>query len=45
MILGYNVTDTMRKGVVDIDVYVNGSTPNVFLAGQAAVLGGELLIP
>uniref|UniRef100_A0A914EIF7 Phosphate transporter n=1 Tax=Acrobeloides nanus TaxID=290746 RepID=A0A914EIF7_9BILA len=38
--VGYNVTDTMRKGVVDIEVYVNGSTPKIFLAGQVSVLGG-----
>uniref|UniRef100_A0A915A5L6 Phosphate transporter n=1 Tax=Parascaris univalens TaxID=6257 RepID=A0A915A5L6_PARUN len=36
--IGYNVTDTMRKEVVDVKLYVNH--PKVLFVGQIAVLGG-----
>ncbi|PAV56237.1 hypothetical protein WR25_15685 [Diploscapter pachys] len=37
VLVGYNVIDTMRKGVVDVAVYQNSS--DEFLVGQVAVLG------
>uniref|UniRef100_A0A915A2X1 Phosphate transporter n=1 Tax=Parascaris univalens TaxID=6257 RepID=A0A915A2X1_PARUN len=38
LLVGYNVTDTMRKEVVDVKLYVNH--PKVLFVGQIAVLGG-----
>lgn len=38
ILVGYNVTDTMRKGVIDVELYNN--TPKEFLYGQVAILGG-----
>uniref|UniRef100_F1L2S2 Phosphate transporter n=1 Tax=Ascaris suum TaxID=6253 RepID=F1L2S2_ASCSU len=38
LLVGYNVTDTMRKEVVDIKLYVN--QPKVLFVGQVAILGG-----
>lgn len=36
---GYNVIDTMRKGVVNTTVY--SDTPKELLVGQVAILGGS----
>uniref|UniRef100_A0A915PSD6 Phosphate transporter n=1 Tax=Setaria digitata TaxID=48799 RepID=A0A915PSD6_9BILA len=38
ILVGYNVTDTMRKGVIDVELYNN--TPKDLLIGQVAILGG-----
>ncbi|KAL3082780.1 hypothetical protein niasHS_010582 [Heterodera schachtii] len=38
VLVGYNVTDAMRKEVVNIDLYMDH--PNQFLLGQLAILGG-----
>ncbi|KAE9548857.1 hypothetical protein FO519_007935 [Halicephalobus sp. NKZ332] len=38
VLVGYNVTDTMRKLVVDIDLYKD--EPEVLLVGEVALLGG-----
>ncbi|EJD75165.1 phosphate transporter [Loa loa] len=38
ILVGYNVTDTMRKGVIDLDLYNN--TPKELLVGQVAILAG-----
>uniref|UniRef100_A0A8R1TYN8 Phosphate transporter n=2 Tax=Onchocerca TaxID=6281 RepID=A0A8R1TYN8_ONCVO len=38
ILVGYNVTDTMRKGVIDVELYNN--TPKELLVGQVAILGG-----
>ncbi|KAF1750785.1 hypothetical protein GCK72_017336 [Caenorhabditis remanei] len=38
VLVGYNVIDTMRKGVVDVAVYNNSAGD--FLIGQVAALGG-----
>lgn len=38
VLVGYNVIDTMRKGVVDVAVYNNSAGD--FLIGQVATLGG-----
>uniref|UniRef100_A0AC35GUT1 Phosphate transporter n=1 Tax=Panagrolaimus sp. PS1159 TaxID=55785 RepID=A0AC35GUT1_9BILA len=38
VLVGYNVSDTMRKLVVDIDLYKN--VPKTLLLGQVAVLAG-----
>ncbi|VDM94719.1 unnamed protein product, partial [Onchocerca ochengi] len=36
--LGYNVTDTVRKGVIDLTLYVD--KPKEIFVGQIAILGG-----
>ncbi|KHN80748.1 Sodium-dependent phosphate transporter 2 [Toxocara canis] len=38
LLVGYNVTDTIRKGVVDVQLYDN--QPKVLFLGQLAILGG-----
>ncbi|VDD96725.1 unnamed protein product [Enterobius vermicularis] len=38
ILVGYNVTDTMRKGVVDTQSFAK--TPKTLLLGQVAILGG-----
>lgn len=38
LILGYNVTDTMRKGVIDVHMY--NDTPKELFVGEVAILGG-----
>uniref|UniRef100_A0A0R3RYY9 Phosphate transporter n=1 Tax=Elaeophora elaphi TaxID=1147741 RepID=A0A0R3RYY9_9BILA len=38
ILVGYNVTDTMRKGVIDLSLYDN--TPKELLVGQVAILAG-----
>ncbi|GMR56752.1 hypothetical protein PMAYCL1PPCAC_26947 [Pristionchus mayeri] len=38
VLVGYSVTDTMRKSVVDISIY--NDTPKELLYGQVATLGG-----
>ncbi|CAO4380273.1 unnamed protein product [Caenorhabditis nigoni] len=38
VLVGYNVIDTMRKGVVDVAVYNNSAGD--FMVGQVAALGG-----
>ncbi|VDN54478.1 unnamed protein product [Dracunculus medinensis] len=38
LLVGYNVTDTVRKSVVNIELYNN--TPKDLLVGQVAILGG-----
>lgn len=38
VLVGYNVIDTMRRGVVDVAVYNNSAGD--FMVGQVAVLGG-----
>ncbi|KAI1719404.1 phosphate transporter family domain-containing protein [Ditylenchus destructor] len=41
VLIGFSVTDTMRKHVVDINLYKE--EPEVLLAGQVAILGGSSL--
>lgn len=38
ILVGYNVTDTMRKSVVEIGLYTNSQAE--FMLGQIAILGG-----
>ncbi|KAK6755917.1 hypothetical protein RB195_014357 [Necator americanus] len=38
VLVGWSVTDTMRKGVIDTDQYL--STPKALMLGQVAILGG-----
>ncbi|GMT08758.1 hypothetical protein PFISCL1PPCAC_55, partial [Pristionchus fissidentatus] len=38
ILVGYSVTDTMRKSVVDVSIY--NDTPKELLLGQVATLGG-----
>ncbi|CAG9538772.1 unnamed protein product [Cercopithifilaria johnstoni] len=38
ILVGYNVTDTMRKSVIDLNLYNN--TPIELLVGQVAILAG-----
>uniref|UniRef100_A0A158R5T5 Phosphate transporter n=1 Tax=Syphacia muris TaxID=451379 RepID=A0A158R5T5_9BILA len=39
LLVGYNVTDTMRKGVVDMDTFAHES--DKLFVGQTAILGGS----
>ncbi|VBB31945.1 unnamed protein product, partial [Acanthocheilonema viteae] len=38
ILVGYNVTDTIRKDVIDLSLYYN--TPRELLVGQVAILAG-----
>ncbi|KAK0409974.1 hypothetical protein QR680_004873 [Steinernema hermaphroditum] len=38
VLVGYNVTDTMRKGVIDVAIYKDD--PKALEVGQVAILGG-----
>uniref|UniRef100_A0A8R1TYY7 Phosphate transporter n=1 Tax=Onchocerca volvulus TaxID=6282 RepID=A0A8R1TYY7_ONCVO len=38
LLIGYNVTDTVRKGVIDLTLYVD--KPKEIFVGQIAILGG-----
>ncbi|VDK57404.1 unnamed protein product [Anisakis simplex] len=38
LLVGYNVTDTIRKGVIDVELYQN--EPKVLFLGQLAILAG-----
>uniref|UniRef100_A0A915PZD2 Phosphate transporter n=1 Tax=Setaria digitata TaxID=48799 RepID=A0A915PZD2_9BILA len=42
LLVGYNVTDTVRKGVIDLTLYEN--EPKEIFVGQIAILGVWLLI-
>uniref|UniRef100_A0A7E4V093 Phosphate transporter n=1 Tax=Panagrellus redivivus TaxID=6233 RepID=A0A7E4V093_PANRE len=38
VLLGYNVADTIRKGVIDVSTYAD--QPEILMIGQIAILGG-----
>ncbi|EJW70701.1 hypothetical protein WUBG_18392 [Wuchereria bancrofti] len=41
LFIGYNVTDTMRKSVINLNLYKD--TPEELLVGQVAILAGLLI--
>lgn len=43
IIIGYRVSDTIRKGIIDVELY-NG-TESTLMVGNVAALTGKLTVP
>lgn len=43
IIIGYRVSDTIRKGIIDVELY-NG-TESTLMVGNVAALTGKLIVP